>query len=77
MPENESPRRPSITWSRIIRPGEQVDHEAGDVDYWVRLSPGDRMVEAWRLSEEVWEWVQNKEPNEPGLPRSVVSLSRR
>ena len=37
--------RPSITWTRIIRPGEEVDLDSGDVDYWVRMSHGDRNFE--------------------------------
>lgn len=72
----ENRRRSTIAWTRIIRPGEEIDLESADIDDWIRMSPGDRMVEAWRLSEDVWEWVQDKEPSEPGLSRSVVRIHR-
>ena len=77
MADSATPRRPSITWTRIIRPGDHYDDEAEDAEYWLSRTPEERFLAVWRLSEEVWEWVQNKEPSEPGLSRAVVRVLRR
>ena len=76
MAENETPLRRSITWSRIIRPGDHVDVEAEDAAYWLQFSPEERFLLVWQLSEELWKWVQVKEPRESGLSRSVARVHR-
>ena len=42
--------------SRVIRPGDGVDLEREDAAFWLRMTPAERFEEAWRLSEELWEW---------------------
>ncbi|MBI5525390.1 MAG: hypothetical protein HY897_03580 [Deltaproteobacteria bacterium] len=41
---------------RVIRPGEAVDLDREDAAYWLRMTPEERVEEAWRLSEDLWEW---------------------
>lgn len=42
--------------SRVIRPGDGLDLEREDAAFWLRMTPAERFEEAWRLSEELWEW---------------------
>ena len=41
---------------RVIRPGDAVDLEREDAAFWLRMTPAERVEEAWRLSEELFEW---------------------
>jgi hypothetical protein len=50
--------------------------DAFDRDSWARLTPDERLEEAWRLSEELWEW-SGRGAGEPGLSRSVARVLRR
>lgn len=49
---------------------------ARGIDVWASLSPSERMEEAWRLSEELWEF-SGRGIGEPGLSRSVARVCRR
>lgn len=44
---------PRIRGTRKLRLGEEADR--ADRDYWAAMSPGDRVLECWRLSIELWE----------------------
>lgn len=52
-----------------------LETETG-LDVWAALSPSERMEEAWRLSEELWEF-SGRGAGEPGLSRSVARVCRR
>ena len=53
-----------------------ADADRHDADYWRSLPHAERVLLAWRLSEE--QWTLRGEPlNEPGLRRPVTRLSRR
>jgi hypothetical protein len=46
-----------------------------DREFWARMSPEERVLEAWRLSLELWEW-KGWDAGEPGLCRSVARVLR-
>jgi hypothetical protein len=50
--------------------------DAFDRAFWARLSPSEKLEEAWRLSEELWEF-SGRGSGEPGLSRSVARVLRR
>jgi len=52
-----------------------ADADWHDREYWAAIPPGERMVQAWRLSEELWRW-RGEFPDEPGLCRSVAVVRR-
>jgi hypothetical protein len=47
-----------------------------DVEFWSSISPEDRLIEAWRLSEEIWR-LKGWDPGESGLSRAVTRVVRR
>lgn len=52
------------------------EEQAADHEWWQRLSPEERLIETWRLSEELWR-MKGEFNDEPGLCRSVARVSRR
>lgn len=54
---------------------QHMDADDFDRDFWARLDPIDRLVEAWRMTEEVWE-LKGWNPGERGLSRSVARVVR-
>ena len=67
------PRDRHVTVRRYANAAEAGRH---DVEYWRQLSDADRVLYAWRLSEELWK-LRGELPNESGLCRSVASVRRR
>ena len=67
---SEKPRR--ITIRRYASASEADRH---DVDFWRQMSEAERVLQVWRLSEELWRL--RGEPHEPGLCRSVARVHRR
>jgi hypothetical protein len=66
-------RRPDITLrqARLGPEDERLDHQ-----FWERLSPEERVQEAWNLSLELWEF-KGWDAGEPGLCRTVARIVRR
>jgi hypothetical protein len=52
------------------------DADRDDLQYWLQLSDAERVLQAWRLSVELWT-VRGEAPDEPGLCRSVARVHRR
>jgi hypothetical protein len=63
-----------ITGTRKLRMG--AESERADREFWLAMSPEERVLETWRLSLELWE-LKGWETGEPGLCRSVASVVRR
>jgi hypothetical protein len=47
-----------------------------DAEFWRRMTPGERVLLAWRLSVEQWQLL-GRAPDEPRLSRSVARVHRR
>ena len=50
--------------------------DRADRSFWRALAPEERVLEVWRLSEELWS-IAKGEADEPGLCRSHTRLLRR
>ncbi len=53
-----------------------AEHERDDAAYWAAIPVAERVMEVWRLSEELWR-LRGEFPDEPGLCRSVARVVRR
>jgi hypothetical protein len=53
-----------------------AEHAQDDAAFWLTIPPAERVLEVWRLSEELWR-LRGDFPDEPGLCRSVASVRRR
>lgn len=65
--------------SRINRKNARIsrlDEKAGADDYWLNLTPEERVELAWELSAETWQLAHPDSEDEPGLPRSVARVVR-
>ena len=60
----------------IARYETSADADRHDLDFWRRLPEAERVLQAWRLSLELWSLGGNP-PYEPGLSRSVARVFRR
>ena len=56
---------------QVCRTWEQA--EAADREFWRKLSVEDRILQTWRLSEELWR-LKGEFPNEPRLSRHVTRV---
>jgi hypothetical protein len=65
--------RPGVTVRRFA---SNADADRHDAEYWRQIPPHERVLQAWRLSVEQWQLL-GRQPDEPGLCRSVASLRRR
>ncbi|AUX34379.1 uncharacterized protein SOCE836_065520 [Sorangium cellulosum] len=60
---------------------EQTNDPEGEADadarFWARMSPADRVLAAWALSQEMHALAHpDAPPAEPGLSRSIVRVIR-
>jgi hypothetical protein len=53
-----------------------AEHDRHSAVYWARIPAGERVLEVWRLSEELWR-LRGEFRDEPGLHRSVACVVRR
>ena len=67
------PRERRVTIRRFASAAEADRH---DVEFWRQLSDADRVLQVWRLSQELWR-LRGELPDEPGLCRSVARVHRR
>lgn len=51
------------------------DEKAAD-DYWMEMTPEERMSFNWELSLSAWKLAYPDYVDEPGLPRSVARVVR-
>lgn len=51
------------------------DDNGFDREFWANVAPIDKLVEAWKMTEEVWH-LKGWDPGEPGLSRSVARVVR-
>jgi hypothetical protein len=72
-PESPLERRSRMTVRRYATAAEADRH---DIEFWMQMSDAERVLQAWRLSEELWR-LRGDPPHEPGLHRSVASVRRR
>ena len=52
------------------------DADAHDLEFWRQMSAAERVLHAWRLSQELWR-LRGEYRDEPGLCRSVARVHRR
>jgi hypothetical protein len=65
-------RERRITIRRYANAAEADRH---DIEYWRQLSDAERLLYAWRLSQELWT-LCGELSDEPGLCRSVARVRR-
>jgi hypothetical protein len=58
---------------KVCRTWEEA--ETADREFWRNLSPEDRILQTWRLSEELWR-LKGRFPNESRLSRHVTRVVR-
>lgn len=73
MSSDREARSARITVARYQTSAEADRH---DVEFWRRLPDAERVLQAWRLSLELWR-LGGHPPYEPGLSRSVTRVYRR
>ena len=66
-------RRKVMTTRRF---DSNADADRHDAEYWRRVAPAERVLQAWRLSLEQWR-LSGRAADDPGLCRSVASVRRR
>ena len=52
-----------------------LEADTFDRDFWATISPIDKLLEVWPMTEEVWH-LKGWDPGEPGLSRSVARVVR-
>ena len=55
----------------------RLQDQTGPDDYWLKLTPKERVDLTWELSLEAWQLAHPDYEDEPGLPRSVARVVRR
>jgi hypothetical protein len=53
-----------------------AEADKDDLAFWQQLSPAERVLQVWRLSQEQWQ-LRGELPHEPALCRSVARIHRR
>jgi hypothetical protein len=70
--ESQSKHRRIVT--RRFASNAEADRH--DREFWLQMSPQQRVMRVWQLSVEQWGLL-GRAPDEPGLCRSVASVRRR
>jgi hypothetical protein len=73
MDDRRADRQARMT---VRRYASTADADRDDLAYWQSIPPGERVLQAWRLSEEQWR-LRAERHDEPGLSRSVARVLRR
>lgn len=68
-----SDRSSRITVRRYASASEADRHDA---EYWMQMSDAERVLEVWRLSQELFE-LRGDAAYESGLSRSITRVHRR
>jgi hypothetical protein len=53
-----------------------AEADRDDLALWMQMSDSDRILQVWRLSEQLWR-LRGDMTDEPGLCRSVARVRRR
>ena len=53
-----------------------AEADSNDLAFWMQMSDSDRILQVWRLSEQLWR-LRGDMTDEPGLCRSVARVRRR
>jgi hypothetical protein len=59
----------------VRRFASAAEADRHDLEYWLSFPPHERLLQVWRLSEDLWRW-RGEFRDEPGLSRSVASVRR-
>jgi hypothetical protein len=73
MVTDRSPRAGRVTVRRFASAAQADRH---DLEYWMQVPEAERVLVAWRLSQELWR-LRGDLPDESGLSRSVARIRRR
>jgi hypothetical protein len=73
MSELRDSRSERIVTRRFSSSAEADRH---DLEFWLQIPEGERVIQVWRLSQELWR-LRGELPDEPGLCRSVARVRRR
>jgi hypothetical protein len=60
----------------VRRYSSAADADRHDLEYWMQMPEGERVLEVWRLSQELWR-LRGDLPDESGFSRSVTRVRRR
>jgi len=60
----------------VRRFASSAEADRHDLEFWLQIPERERVLQAWRLSEELWR-LHGALPHEPGLCRSVARVHRR
>jgi hypothetical protein len=71
MDDRERRARASV---RRYESAAEADRD--DLAFWMQMSDSDRILQVWRLSEQLWR-LRGDMTDEPGLCRSVARVRRR
>jgi Cft2 family RNA processing exonuclease len=71
MDDRERQARASV---RRYESAAEADRD--DLAFWMQMSDSDRILQVWRLSEQLWR-LRGDMTDEPGLCRSVARVRRR
>lgn len=71
--DSRAPRSARVTVTRYSSAAEADRH---DIEFWMQMSGAERLLHAWRLSQEIWS-LSGDHAHEPGLCRSVARVQRR
>jgi hypothetical protein len=52
-----------------------AEHDADDPNWWLQMTPAERVMMVWRLSEEQYR-MKGEFPDEPRLCRTITSVRR-
>jgi hypothetical protein len=74
MPSDPPARRAGRITVRRFESAAEADRH--DLEFWMQMSDAERVVHAWRLSQDLWR-LRGESPHEPGLCRSVARVHRR
>ena len=60
----------------VRRYASAVEADRHDAEYWMQLSDAERILQVWRLSQELFQ-LRGDAPYEPRLSRSITRVHRR
>ena len=60
----------------VRRYSSLAEADRHDLEFWMQIPEADRILQAWRLSQELWR-LRGELPDESGLCRSAARIRRR
>ena len=76
MPVTIPPSMDRAARITVRRYATAAEADRDDLAFWQQLPEADRIVQVWRLSQELWR-LGGPHSDEPGLCRSVARVHRR